>query len=389
MPQHRRWYQTIYFRIFLHALAWTAFIVLPFLLRQTVENNPNPSRPVSLTQEYSSPKKAQQLYEALKDHQLTTKDSASFYNSYFKPQQRSPRSFSIEHLILFNLIPIIFFYVNAYLLMPFLLNRKRLFLYIIATLAGMTAFAFLLYYARSVVMDFPFTLRFPIFSFFNLLSFLAMSIAYRFVLDKNRLERLQREKETESLKTELSFLRSQVSPHFMFNVLNNIVSLSRTQKDLVEPALIQLSDLMRYMLYESDEEKVTLAREIEYLHNYINLQKMRFGEDVQVFVDASGNFDEYLIEPMLLIPFVENAFKHGIGLITDPHIKISIAEQNGTLNFAVVNKYNRVHEIKDKQSGIGLNNVQRRLKLLYPDKHDLILEKLNDEFVVNLKLELK
>jgi two-component system, LytTR family, sensor kinase len=391
VPQNRRWYQTVYFKIFLHALAWTAFIVLPFLLRQTVENNPtpNPNRRVSLTQEYSTPQKAQKLYEAMKSQNLTTKDSAGFYNQYFKPQQRTPRSFTIEHIILFNLIPIAFFYLNAYIFMPFLLNRKRLLSYIAVTLIGMTAFAFALYFVRSEIMDFPFTLRFPIFSFFNLLSFLAMSIAYRFVLDKNRFERLQREKETESLKTELSFLRSQVSPHFMFNVLNNIVSLSRTQKDLVEPALIQLSDLMRYMLYESDEEKVTLAREIEYLNNYINLQKMRFGDDINVSITTQGNFDEYLIEPMLLIPFVENSFKHGIGLIKDPFINISVHEHNGVLNFEVTNKFSAQHEIKDKQSGIGLHNVQRRLKLLYPDKHTLVIEKVNDEFVVNLKLELQ
>jgi two-component system LytT family sensor kinase len=390
VPQHRRWYQTVYFRIFLHALAWTAFIVLPFLLRQTAESTtPNPNRGVSITQEYSKPEKAQKLYEAMREKGLTTKDSAAFYSQYFKPQQRGPRNFSIEHSFLFNLIPILFFYVNAYLLMPFFLNRKKLLIYILVTIVGMTLFAFALYYVRSEIMNFPFTLRFPVFSFFNLLSFLAMSIAYRFVLDKNRFERLQREKETESLKTELSFLRSQVSPHFMFNVLNNIVSLSRTQKDLVEPALIQLSELMRYMLYESDEEKVTLAREIEYLNNYINLQKMRFGDDIHVTISTNGRFDDYLIEPMLLIPFVENSFKHGIGLIKDPFINISVHEHNGVLNFEVTNKYTAQHEVKDKQSGIGLHNVQRRLKLLYPDKHTLVIDKLNDEFVVNLKLELQ
>jgi two-component system LytT family sensor kinase len=391
VSQNRRWYQTVYFRIFLHALAWTAFIFLPVLLRQTVENNPtpNPNRSLSLTQEYSQPKKAQQLYEALKAKGLTTKDSAGFYSQYFKPQ-RSPRSFNIEHVFLFNLIPIAFFYLNAYLLMPLFLNRKKIVSYILATIVGMILFAFALYYVRSEIMDFPFTLRFPVFSFFNLLSFLAMSIAYRFVLNNNRFERLQREKETENLKTELSFLRSQVSPHFMFNVLNNIVSLSRTQNHLVEPSLIELSELMRYMLYESDEDKVTLSREVEYLQNYINLQKMRFGDDVDVEVKTEGNFDEFLIEPMLLIPFVENAFKHGIGMLDKPYIGITIIERHGHLIFEVKNKYNaEAIETKDKQAGIGLNNVQRRLKLLYPGKHVLVINAQNNWYIIDLKLELK
>jgi len=346
VSQNKRWYQTTYFKIFLHLLVWAAFIILPHLLRQNAENQP--SRP-----------------------------------------QRG-RSMTLEMVVLFNIVPILFFYFNAHVLMPFYLNRKKLVSYLILLVISIFGFAFLMYYVRSLVMDFPFVFRFPYFSFFNLIFFLAMSIAYRFVVDKNRLDRLRQERETENLKTELSFLRSQVSPHFMFNVLNNIVSLSRTQNHLVEPSLIQLSELMRYMLYESDEEKVTLSREIEYLHNYINLQKMRFGDDVEVDVKTEGHFDEFLIEPMLLIPFVENAFKHGIGMQDKPYIGITIIERNGHLIFEVKNKFDAsLIETKDKQAGIGLNNVQRRLKLLYPGKHVLVINAADNWYIIDLKLELK
>src|SRR5205085_7019396 len=113
-----------------------------------------------------------------------------------------------------------------------------------------------------------------------------------------------------TLKSELSFLRSQISPHFMFNVINNIVALARKKSDLVEPSLIQLSQLMRYFLYDSNAEKVPLEKEVKYLENYIALQQQRIGNNI-IKLNISGVHGGYEIEPMLLIPFVENAFKHG------------------------------------------------------------------------------
>ena len=148
------------------------------------------------------------------------------------------------------------------------------------------------------------------------------------------------EKETENLKTELSFLRSQVSPHFMFNVLNNMVALARKQSDALEPSLIKLSSLLRYMLYETDEEKVLVEREIEYLNNYIDLQKQRFGKNIRITTSFDEREKGYTIEPMLLIPFVENAFKHGTGIITDACIDIHLLVHNGKLVFTVRNRYN-------------------------------------------------
>jgi len=197
------------------------------------------------------------------------------------------------------------------------------------------------------------------------------------------------ERERENLKTELSLLRSQVSPHFMFNVLNNIVSLSRKQPDQVEPSLIKLSSLMRYMLYEADETKVPLEKEIEYLQSYIDLQKQRFGKKLTVNTCFNQVENQYLIEPMLLIPFVENAFKHGTGLITQPQIDIELKAKGKDLQFTVKNKYNDgTEEIKDKTSGIGLTNVQRRLDLLYDRQHSLLISKKEDWFIVSLQIHL-
>ena len=199
-----------------------------------------------------------------------------------------------------------------------------------------------------------------------------------------------KEKETENLKTELSFLRSQVSPHFMFNVLNNMVALARKKSDELEPSLIKLSSLLRYMLYETDESKVLVEKEVGYLQSYIDLQQQRFGNKVIINTNFGKIENGYTIEPMLLIPFVENAFKHGTGLIPDAQINIDLTVQNHQLNFSVQNRYvnGETFEVKDKTSGIGLNNVKRRLNLLYSNNHTLKIDKTDGWFTILLQLNL-
>ncbi len=167
------------------------------------------------------------------------------------------------------------------------------------------------------------------------------SSAFRIIRDRIEENQRSKERETENLKTELSFLRSQVSPHFMFNVLNNMVALARKKSDMLEPSLIQLSSLLRYMLYETDEDKVALEKEIDYLKSFIELQAQRFGKNVKINANLEPIQQDYSIEPMLLIPFVENAFKHGTGLITDAQIDIHLKIENGQLEFCVSNKHNR------------------------------------------------
>jgi two-component system, LytTR family, sensor kinase len=189
--------------------------------------------------------------------------------------------------------------------------------------------------------------------------------------DRSDFETGRKEQENEKLKSELSFLRSQVSPHFMFNVLNSLASLARKKSDRVEDAIIQLSQLMRYSLYHTDK-KVTLEQEAEYLNNYIELQKLRFGASVEMHFHVDIVQRDVMIEPMLLVPFVENAFKHGVGLMANPVIIIMLKANGDNIHFAVRNKFNTSpSEIKDASSGIGLQNVKRRLDLLYKDHYTL------------------
>ena len=283
------------------------------------------------------------------------------------------------------------FYLNALLLVPRLLYKRRFVIYILALLglfSGAMLLHGILYHLMIEGRSFN-LLRSSAYNFVPFSFTIILSTAYQSIADQIRTERLLAEQQNENLKTELSFLRSQISPHFLFNVMNNIVALVRLKSDELEPTVIKLSSLMQYMLYETDEERVLLTREAEYLQNYIDLQKQRFGPELSLNILFSIKEDWHTLEPMLLIPFVENAFKHGSGMVEDPHIEIELNVANNHLRFTVKNKYKESKVGKDKTSGIGLTNVKRRLALLYPGSHILKIDQDNNWFSVHLQLTLK
>jgi len=330
----------------LHGLCWILLFTLPYLLRPS----------------FTSPRELLQQ----------NKQNLSYLTN-------------INHLTWIAL-----FYVNAYIIVPQVIYKKRFEKYVLVLLAILsilflidwTLFYFLIDGLAYSIKNFFW------FNFFPILFILACSTAFRMVNDRIQGDRLQKEKENENLKTELSLLRSQVSPHFMFNIMNNMVALARKKSDLLEPSLIKLSSLLRYMLYETDE-KVALQKEIEYLQSYIDLQKQRFGNNVTIKTCMEKVNEDYEIEPMLLIPFVENAIKHGTGLIENAEIDVELRTEKNMLSFSVRNKFNEnTEEIKDKSSGIGLPNVQRRLDLLYGNKHSLLITKQDGWFIVSLQIIL-
>ena len=242
--------------------------------------------------------------------------------------------FSPWHFVLINTLLAIQFYCNAFFLIPVVLNKhKKIGLYF-----ALLAILFVILYAIIVYLrpqiPFPRYLmaygappRPPLISGFSLLPLAAITgagFAYRYLADQFRIVNNKREITNAALVSELAFLRSQISPHFIFNVINSVVALSRLKASAVEPTLIQLSKLLRYMLYISDEEKVTLMQKADYLSSYIQLQKLRFGDLVKVTLNFDIAVPEKTIEPMLLIPFVENAFKHGTGDVDDPVIDVCL-----------------------------------------------------------------
>ncbi len=286
---------------------------------------------------------------------------------------------------------VLFFYINALVLIPRFVYKNKYGLFVIiqfVILIELLTQSALLFGAMSENEHFELG-RHILFNFFIYLFFLSCSTAYQVVKDKIKADRIKAEKENENLKTELSLLRSQASPHFMFNVLNNMVALARKKSDLLEPSLIKLSSLMRYMLYDSGEEKVTLENEIEYLQSYIDLQQQRFGAKLKLNVSFYPADKPYQLEPMLLIPFVENAFKHGTGMIEDPIIDINLRAENNMLNFTVQNKYDPAsEEEKDQTQGIGLANVKRRLNLLYGTHQNLLISERDNWFIISLQIHV-
>jgi len=202
-----------------------------------------------------------------------------------------------------------------------------------------------------------------------------------------KYEKQNKERETESLKSELFFLRSQINPHFMLNTLNNMVSLARKKSDMLEPYLLKLAGIMQYILYDSENDKVNLSQEINYLNNYIELQKIRFEDDMKINIEFDRWIEEteYQIAPMILIPFVENAFKHGGVSIAAPEIDISMGLDKNVFQFSVRNRYfpesgltDSDITLTDDKNPIGLSNVKRRLELLYPGLYTLDISQTVD-----------
>jgi len=191
--------------------------------------------------------------------------------------------------------------------------------------------------------------------------------------------------ENANLNAELNFLKSQINPHFLFNTLNGIYSLAHNRSTQTEEAILKLSELMRYILYDSGTEKVELAKDIQYITNYVDLQRLRLSSRVLVNYEVKGNLTG-TIAPLLLISFIENAFKHGISYTRSSSIHISITVFEETLTLVVENP---IVENNSFVGGVGLKNVIRRLDLLYPQKHSLDIVDNGRLHVVNLKLNLE
>ncbi len=244
-----------------------------------------------------------------------------------------------------------------------------------------------------------------------LISLLAVE-AMRYIINsrtKNmelEMERLQLEKANLNLQTqslqlqknnlnlELSFLKSQINPHFLFNTLNAIYTRTVDVDEQAADLVLKLSDLMRYSLYESSRESVVLSREIGYIENYLDLERARFADKVTIDYQLHGNPAEYLIAPLLLVSFVENAFKHGTAKSQyASYVKLSIKLHQNTLYFNIRNNLPQharqsTRRGGEQVGGFGLSNTTKRLELLYPGQHRLSVQQTESEFAVNLELEL-
>lgn len=213
--------------------------------------------------------------------------------------------------------------------------------------------------------------------------------AVKLMFDYSRLQQKMAETAKEKAEAELNFLKSQINPHFLFNSLNSVYFLIDKNNAEARESLHKFSDMLRYQLYEVNGAKIPIEREISYLKDYVDLQKLRKDEHYVVSFNYSPQVSGFFIEPLLLIPFVENAFKH-VSSHADKNnfVKLELNRNNGLFIFSAENSKDK-SKTTDIYSGIGLNNVKRRLELLYPGRHELTICNENDVYKVDLKLKIE
>lgn len=293
----------------------------------------------------------------------------------------------VVHLLSFSLL-ICFSYLNYYKLVPGLyLGRSYVwyFLVVLVSLFVIIRVPLLLEPHAPGFVHRPPGAGPPLFFGMNYTIILFLVSVFLSVLVRLRLQLMQVEQE--KLNAELSFLKAQINPHFLFNTLNSIYSLAIQKSDKTADAVVQLSNLMRYVIKDTHGKDVELAKEIDYITNYINLQKSRLGDTVQVAYGVQGTPDGYRIAPLILISFVENAFKHGVNPDENSSLRITITVANQQLSLQVIN--NKVRSVQHEEfSGIGLANTRERLEHLYPGGHTLTIREDEHTFCVNLTITL-
>jgi len=303
------------------------------------------------------------------------------------------------YTFLFHISLVAAVYVNIWLLIPMFMTKRRYMYYLLSVLALLFLSAFInqLTFNKLVDLilpDYYFIsfyelddiLKF-IFIYLALSSLLKLSKGWFMLMETNRRMLLIEKEKTE---TELKALKSQVNPHFLFNSLNNIYSLALNRSESTPEVILKLSGLMRYMLYESNESLVPLRKELIYLENYIELQKIRSDHQASVSYEIHGEINDQKIAPLLFLPFVENSFKHGIkGETEGVFVNVRMEVGEDYVHFTAENNMGKIDSIeKDSESGIGLQNARRRLELIYPNRHSLEIMENESNFTVKLKLQL-
>ncbi|MCW3118183.1 MAG: hypothetical protein JWM28_2265 [Chitinophagaceae bacterium] len=287
-------------------------------------------------------------------------------------------------------------YITNYLLIPQLLYKKKYVLFGVFYVILVISFSVLKMYVEGQIMNRP--------DMFNLGTNLKLRVydniiphfllvstgaAFKIMLDYARAQRRLGEMAKEKAETELNFLKSQINPHFLFNSLNSVYFLIDKANPEARKALHKFSEMLRYQLYECNGDKIPVEKEIAFLEDYVDLQKLRGNENCFVEFNYSPEVKGFMIEPLLLIPFVENSFKHLSHFNNgNPNvIKIDIARIENEFHFSVVNttEANSTNDV-NKRSGIGLPNVKRRLELLYPGKYLFSVQKNENNFEAHLKL---
>lgn len=287
-------------------------------------------------------------------------------------------------------------YFNLFYLIPNYLTKKRFLTYcgllILAALI-ITPFKVLAFYFK--FSGYPQTqaeLLQNMNWYFLVTFFIAgSSTIFKIIADWARHLREKQELQTQTMQSELRFLKSQINPHFLFNTLNNLYALTLKKSDKAPEIVIKLSEMMRYMLYECNEKQVLLSKEVHYIRNYLDLERLRQGKNVEINFEVEGDVADQKIAPLMFIPFLENSFKHGLSnQISTGFVNIRLRAEGKKVHFFIENSKPDTPPRQDsrRSGGIGLVNIHRRLNLLYPNQYELEIEDSPRSYAVNLKLDL-
>jgi sensor histidine kinase YesM len=279
-------------------------------------------------------------------------------------------------------------YINLYLLIPRYLFLKNYWHYtgFVSILVIGTALLLSLWMTESVQIDW--FSRFIV-MVINVVFFLLVTSGGKFLFEYLKKMMKLKEIENKQLKAELNLLKAQVNPHFLFNTLNNLYGLiAQNQNQQASDVTLKLADLMRYLLESSKTDLVSLNKEIQFLEDYLSLEKIRLSQKTDIKFTVSGMNKELFVAPLLFIPLVENAFKHGLNTISaDSYAHFSLSVQGNELFFEAANSVGKSLENSEK-SGTGLINLKKRLQLIYPEKHQLDIEQTANQFKVILNIQL-
>tara|TARA_R110001583_G_scaffold99787_1_gene245283 strand:+ start:14911 stop:15888 length:978 start_codon:yes stop_codon:yes gene_type:complete len=310
---------------------------------------------------------------------------------------------TISLAIAFNLCFASAVYINLRVLIPTLFKKKSFFLFFLALFitVGLSALLIqfiLIYPLNSFVIEDDGFKSFVFSDWFNFFffSFIYVGVTSIFSLTREwfilqRISNQLKDIEKEKLEAELKVLKTQIKPHFLFNSLNNIYSLALDKSDDTANVVLQLSDLMRYILYDCNEKLVDINKELDFSRNYINLHKIRLDENTPINFIVNGHFDGHKIAPLLFEPLIENAFKHGVyGKSYDSFINIIFNfDENDQMELIIENSYDpNWNNSKKGSGGIGIKNVIRRLELIYPQKHKIDIDKGEKVFKITLTIGL-
>jgi two-component system LytT family sensor kinase len=286
-------------------------------------------------------------------------------------------------------------YINLLVLLPLFFKKRRYLLFSLLELLNIALFICLNYF---VSMAFegkhPNFLNEMVAEFFLVLVFLVITTLIKFTRDSIALQDANlriKEIERENVESELRALKAQINPHFFFNTLNSIYSMSLDRSEKTPELILRLSELMRYILYETRDDYVSMEKQLDFIQNYIYLEQLRTDEKIRIEMEIKGEHRDLMVAPLLFIPFIENAFKHVVKEKDNPSfIWISFDLMHPTrILFSIKNKkYNNGGTVSGDNEGIGLKNVRKRLNLLYPSKHELKISETGDVFEVELTLEL-